>query len=148
MKKIRMYVAVICMVIVLVLVFLGNINNILLYQMVNKLESTVSKQTQILDKAYVYGKLNGNGNGVQYFGAVLVADTLEEEITRIVEDLSDQYEEVGYKKQNGNQIQLKCLEHRTLCFSDSSVSDNKQYYIVYFFNSQHPLSWRLDLAGR
>lgn len=134
-------------IIVLAFVLLCNLNRILLHQMMNKLENVVMADFYIIDKASVYGKLNGNGNGIQFFGAVLVEGESEESISTIVADLSGQYEEVGYAKQHNSEIKVKYLEHRTLQFSFSSFLENKQYYIIYFFNSQNPYSWPFDLAG-
>lgn len=135
------------LIITLALVFLGNLNRILLYQMMHTLESTVTTEFRIIDKASIYGKLNGNGNGIQFFGAVLIEGESEESISTIVKELSDQYEEVSYTKQHNSEIKVKHLEHRTLQFSFSSFSENKQYFIIYFFNSQNPYSWPFDLAG-
>ena len=80
-------------------------------------------------------------------GTVLIADVPEEEIRQIVDELSGKYEVADYAKQEGNEIHLKYLEHRQPRFSQPSFAEDKEYYIIYFFESQHPLAWSLDLAG-
>ena len=137
-----------CLAIVIALfVILFNWNNILLFQMMQKLENSVRQDVQVLDTASVYGKLEGNGNGIQFYGAILVEAETEEKVAALVAELSDRYEEVGYAKQTDNAIQNKHLEHRTLAFSYPSFSENKNYFMIWFFNSQHDFAWALDLLG-
>lgn len=138
---------VIVIAVVMAVVLLLNWNNILLFQMMQKLENCVRQDVQVLDTASVYGKLEGNGNGIQFYGAILVEAETEEKVAALVAELSDRYEEVGYAKQTDNAIQNKHLEHRTLAFSYPSFSENKNYFMIWFFNSQHDFAWALDLLG-
>ena len=147
MKRNLICIIVILIVTAMVFSSCGVYNGALLNQMMWKLESAVSAKTQILDRASVHGKLNGNGNGVQFFGAVLVEGIAEEEIRQIIEQLSDEYEEVNYAQQSGNEIQLRHLEHRKPRFSYSSFAENKQYYMIYFIESEHPYANPMDLSG-
>ena len=43
------------------------------------LDAPLPPQTEILDSLWVAGKMEGNGNGMQYFGELLVRSELDEE---------------------------------------------------------------------
>ena len=100
----------------------------------------------IIEAKSVYGKLNGNGNGIQYFGSVLIRKDSINDVVSLVEKLDLQFEIVEYCVQDECNISSKYLEHKTLKY-DTPIDDNSEYISIIFFNSQHPDSDFLDEAG-
>ena len=74
----------------------------------------------------VAGKVVGNGNGMQYFGAILI----ESELT--LEELSDYYSEVNlrYRVQKQDEKAIKVLDHGSHAFKVKE-STLVNHYIVY-----------------
>ena len=107
--------------------------------------STLS-QAKIVETKGICGKLYGNGNGMQYFGAVLVKQDSINDVTALLEQLDQMFEIVAVAAQEDNEIESKCLEHQSLRF-DTTVSDGTQYVSVWFFNSSHPDSDLRDIRG-
>lgn len=92
------------------------------------------------------GKLNGNGNGIQYFGSVLIRKDSIKDVASLVEKLDLQFEIVEYCVQDECDISSKYLEHKTLRY-DSPIDSDSEYISLIFFNSKHPDSDFLDIAG-
>jgi len=88
------------------------------------------------------GKLVGNGNGMQYFGALLIRSD------RTLEELSDYYagKLAGTVVREQKTQRIECAEHVSLSFR-TPVPDTGDYYIVYRFGSGIPLFAQLDLRG-
>lgn len=98
--------------------------------------------TTMIESLSATGKIAGNGNGMQFFGAMLIRSELT------LDELSAYYSQkpqnAVVKEQNGQVI--ACATNRSLSFA-ASVSDSENYYIVYLFGSGiHPFS-DLDLRG-
>ncbi len=68
--------------------------------------------TELLDSISIAGKLSGNGNGMQYMGAILVKSNLSAEELREYYDLDFDY------------IEVRKQENRTLDFIHHSYSFN------------------------
>lgn len=100
---------------------------------------------EIIESKSTYGKLNGNGNGINYFGAVLVKADSEDTLEKIVTELSSNYDIVEYNRQPSSQIDSYLLEHKSLSF-DKSLSPNEEYYCIYYYNSSDE-SNSFDIAG-
>ena len=124
-------------------------NDLLLHSMVSKLDNALGRSAQVesIEVSSICGKLNGNGNGVQYFGAALVKTDSEEAVRTIVRELKEEYEVVDYCVQAEQNICVNYLEHKSLSFQYASFQDGT-YYCIYFYNSHHDLSNALDLRGR
>ena len=105
-------------------------------------EITLPDNTQMVESISKAGKLVGNGNGMQYFGAVLI----QSELTR--EELSDHYSQkhanIVVKEQKTQKIE--CVEHAQLSFV-TQITDAENYYIVYLFGEGIALFAELDLRG-
>ncbi len=110
--------------------------------------STISEyaDADIIETKSVYGKLNGNGNGTQYFGSVLIRKDSIKDVASLVEKLDLQFEIVEYCVQDECDISSKYLEHKTLRY-DSPIDSDSEYISLIFFNSKHPDSDFLDIAG-
>lgn len=106
------------------------------------LEITPPDNTQIVESLSKAGKLVGNGNGMQYFGAILIRSekTLDELSAYYSQKLAD----VVVKEQNTQKIQ--CVEHGGLSFK-TQITATEDYYIVYLFGSGNALFSELDIRG-
>lgn len=109
--------------------------------------NVISQQSQekIAEAKSVYGKLNGNGNGIAYFGAVLVKKSAVPDIDALLAELDAEFEIVGVVEQKGQNVQSTYLQHRSLSY-DTPVEDG-QFITIYFYNSGHPDSNPNDPAG-
>jgi len=101
-----------------------------------------SELTASVSKA---GKLTGNGNGMQYFAALLIeseltAAELEAHYSKYRHDMWD----CMIKEQSENAI--KVIDHGELSF-DAELLNNKQYYIVYSWGSGIKPFSLLDIRG-
>ncbi len=110
--------------------------------------STISEfsGSDIIESKSVYGKLNGNGNGIQYFGIALIHKDSIKDIDSLVAKLDTQFEIVDYCIQEKSEISSKYLEHRKLKY-DTNIYDEIEYISISFFNTKHPDSDFLDEAG-
>lgn len=149
MKRKILKTLLISAAILLPIVLLCSINAINLHVMQQEMLSVIkqSEEVALLDETCVYGKLNGNGNGINYYGAALVTSESEAALEELVESLDDRFELAGYALQNGKQVESKYLEHRSLRFAYNDFLAGQKYYIVYFYNSQSKWSNYLDIAG-
>lgn len=103
-------------------------------------------KSDIIETKSVYGKLNGNGNGINYFGAVLIDKDAIDDVDSLVAKLDEEFEVVEYCVQKESKITSKYLEHRTLKY-DTDVKEEDGYISIQFYNSSHPDSDLLDIAG-
>lgn len=101
--------------------------------------------TQYIEKVSCAGKLVGNGNGMQYFGAVLIKSDLS------LDRLENHY---GLLLENGFTVHIEPQsdkkisqsEHIRLEFKSEVVS--KGYYIMYAFGkTDNDLLKELDIRG-
>ena len=102
------------------------------------------ERTEIIDSVSLAGKLVGNGNSVQYFGAILLKSKLP------LNDLEDYYSvyqknEWSYVvERQENQI-ITVVEHSKISFSE--MVDDEAYYIVYSWGDGPDLLEELDFRG-
>ena len=105
------------------------------------------EKTECIDSVSKTGKLVGNGNGMQYFGAILIKSELS------LKELDDFYKE--YRKNEGDCIvevqrgqEINVIEHGSLKFPEEmKVFEN--YYIVYSWGSSlHPIENMQDFDLR
>lgn len=105
-------------------------------------EIALPENTQMVESLSKAGKLVGNGNGMQYFGAMLI----QSELT--MEELSDYYSQknadIIVKVQKTQKIE--CVEHAQLSFT-TQITDAENYYIVYLFGEGIAPFAELDLRG-
>ena len=112
-------------------------NSRLLSAKVGELRSAISacENIKLIETKSVYGKLNGNGNGIDFFGAALLECDSEESVKALCEKLGDIFETAGYEIQTGNEINSKYLEHKKLAFDHNfEPSDENTYYTVFFYD--------------
>ena len=107
-------------------------------------ETPLPENTEIIDSVSLAGKLVGNGNGVQYFGAILLKSKLS------LNNLEDYYS--AYQKNEWpyvvepqeNQI-ITVIEHSKISFSEKV--DDEGYYIVYSWGDGPDVLEGLDFRG-
>lgn len=100
----------------------------------------------IVEAKSVYGKLNGNGNGIQYFGIVLIDNASVNNIDHLIAELDDQFEIVEYFEQSESEIDSKYLEHKKLEY-DTQIREDGKYISICFYNSINPESDLRDVMG-
>ena len=88
--------------------------------------------------------LPGNGNGMQYFGAILIRSDLSlEELDAYYSGYRSNEWECLVETQEGQSIEV--IDHETLQFSEKI--DDSGYYIVYSWGSGNSLLKELDIRG-
>lgn len=127
MKKIIKIILIIILTLPLAFLLLVPLaNNYSAAKVANRLKNIpLPEKTEYIDSVSAAGKLIGNGNGMEYLGAILIQSELSED------DLNQYYaEEDGdcwVSAQKGKYIDF--IEHGTVFFSGDMLPD-KQYYIV------------------
>lgn len=100
---------------------------------------------QIVETASIYGNLCGNGNKINYFGAVLVEKDSIKDVDALIDSLDNDFEFVAYCDQKTQKVEYKYLER----FNPSYETDvsGGEYVSIMFFNSTHENSNMFDIAG-
>ena len=138
-------------ILLLVLLVLGTViallfywNSFILRGLVSdfKSELRAAEGIEIVETVSDYGKLNGNGNGINYFGAVLVKVDNPDVLDTLV-SLNKDFDVMNYYKQEKREIDLRYAERAHLSFENLSTD----YYVVWFYQSEHPMSNPLDIKG-
>lgn len=106
------------------------------------MEISPPDHTQMVESLSKAGKLVGNGNGMQYFGAVLIRSdqTLEELFVYYCQ----KNPAIVVKEQKTQKIEW--VEHENLSFH-TNITDAEDYYIVYMFGSGIAPFSQLDIRG-
>jgi hypothetical protein len=137
-------------ILLLVLLVLGTViallfywNSFILRGLVSdfKSELRAAEGIEIVETVSDYGKLNGNGNGINYFGAVLVKVENPDVLDTLV-SLNKDFDVMNYYKQEKREIDLDYAEHAHLSFENHG-----DYYVVWFYQGEHPMSNPLDIKG-
>lgn len=136
----------VCLIGLVMLARLQNQRN--LESLTDAFEDEISgfENVRIVEIRSVYGKLNGNGNGINYFGAALIEKESVPDIEEIVAELGKHFEAVEYCDQKACEISSRYLEHITLKY-ETEISGGTEYISIFFFESQHPDSNYMDIAG-
>lgn len=104
------------------------------------------ENTEYVDGVSAAGKLTGNGNGMQYFGAMLIKTDLSlDELNSYYSDYRENEFRLLVEKQESGEIAV--IEHGSLAF-ESELSQDENYYIVYSWGDGIDLFAALDLRGR
>lgn len=102
------------------------------------------EKTELIEVKSAAGKLTGSGNGMQYFGAILIRSGLPlEELNTYYSEYAEGGWSCAVQKQEGKEILL--IEHGNLEFETEISSDD--YYIVYSWGSGDSIFSELDLRG-
>lgn len=118
-------------------------NNVVALGVENELKGqALPPQTELIESTSLAGKLTGNGNGMQYFGAILVRSDLTEE------ELSEYYPECTVEAQTASTATVEAMNNVDLAFYHDVTGED--YYVVYTWGSA-PAALRfilnLDIRG-
>ncbi len=131
------------------LVFFGMIvpsgNNDVAADTAKKLEEIpLPENTEYMEKVSLAGKLDGNGNGMQYLGAILIKSDLPiEELRDYYSDFVENEWECIVENQPDNRV--RAVEHEDLEFRSEITGDH--YFIVYSWGSNDNIFADWDLRG-
>ena len=102
------------------------------------------EKTELIEVKSAAGMLTGNGNGMQYFGAILIRSELSlERLNTYYSGYAKDNWSCAVQKQEGEAILL--IEHGSLDFETEISSDD--YYMVYSWGSNDTIFSELDLRG-
>lgn len=141
----KIVLTIIFVAVLLFLILCPIVNNISAKRIVADIESVpLPPETQIAERFSQAGKLEGNGNGMQFFGAILIESELS------LEDLDKHYS--LYRKTPWDYIvevqetqNVDVIEHGTYPFlTDMS---NGEFYIVYSWGNGVSPFQDFDLRG-
>ncbi len=132
-------------IIVLLVVFLSSIpfiNNYLASRIATEIEEIpLPEKTTYIESVSRADKMVGNGNGIQYLGAVLIKSELS------IEELKDFYsehKELIVEEQTDQQIEF--IDHDELSF-EHNFDENDNYYIIYSWGDGNELLRAIDMRG-
>lgn len=99
-------------------------------------EISLPEKTELIESLSQAGKLTGNGNGMQYFGAILIRSELSlEELDAYYSDYRSNEWEYLVEIQEGQPIEV--IDHGKLQFTEE-IKDSG-YYIVYSWGNENSL---------
>ncbi len=102
------------------------------------------ENTELIESVSKAGKLVGCGNGMQYFGAILIKSGLS------LTELREYYNSFAgsgreYIVENQSAGDIKVIEHALISFKTDIDGDN--YYIVYTWGDNQTIFHEFDLRG-
>lgn len=145
MKKIKLVGILAAVVLIGSVISIPLINNHTAYKVEKALcEILLPEETELIESLSQAGKLTGNGNGMQYFGAIIIKSELSlEELETYYSDYRSNEWEYLVEIQEGQSI--KVIEHKALQFSEEI--EDSGYYIVYSWGSGNSLLKELDIRA-
>ena len=145
MKKLKLVGILAAVVLIGGVISIPLINNHTAYKVEKKLcETPLPEKTELIESISRAGKLTGNGNGMQYFGAIIIRSDLSlEELDAYYSGYRSNEWECLVETQEGQQIEV--IDHGTLQFTEE-IKDSG-YYIVYSWGSENSLLKELDIRG-
>lgn len=135
MKKVGKFVGfIVGFVVVLIIVFeisIPLVNNYIAARVANRLKNIpLPEETEYVESISQAGKLVGNGNGMQYFGCILVRSELnEEELQAYYAGHMDEDMGCGVEVQSEQMISF--IDHRQPMFR--TEIQGEKYFIIYTF---------------
>ena len=145
MKKLKLVGMLVAVVLIGGVISISFINNNIAYKVEKELcETPLLEKTELIESISRAGKLTGNGNGMQYFGAILIRSDLSlEELDAYYSGYRSNEWECLVETQEGQSIEV--IDHETLQFSEE-IKDSG-YYILYSWGSGNSLLEELDIRG-
>lgn len=146
MKKLLITIILIVVIIFLsVLVAAPIVNDNIAKKTADKLvDLPLPSNTEFIETVYLAGKLVGNGNGMQYFGAILIKSglSLEELKEYYLKFAKDEWECMVERQIDTD---IKIIEHRKVTFKTNVEEDN--YYIIYSWGNNNTIFHEFDIRG-
>lgn len=145
LRSLMLFIAALLLVVALLIPV---INNFIAADVAHDLEALpLPEQTTVHDSVSAAGKLVGSGNGIQYFGALLLrSDLSAEQLQAHYATYQTGLYDCRVKPQSGAEVEQ--VELSELCF-DADV-DGDGWYILYTWGSVSPVlaDWlNLDIRG-
>lgn len=102
--------------------------------------------TEFIESIYEAGKLVGNGNGMQYFGAILIKSALSlEELKEYYLGFADNDWTCVVENQINTDVAIRDGRIPSLTFKTDIDGDN--YYIVYSWGNNNTIFHEFDMRG-
>ena len=145
MKKLKLVGILAAVVLIGGVISIPLINNYTAYKVEMALcEIPLPEEAELIESLSQAGKLTGNGNGMQYFGAILIRSDLSlEELDAYYSGYRSNEWECLVETQEGQSIDV--IDHEILNFG-KEIND-AGYYIVYSWESENSLLKELDIRG-
>ena len=145
MKKLKLVGMLAAVVLIGGVISIPLINNYTAYKVERVLcDIPLPEEAELIESLSQAGKLTGNGNGMQYFGAILIRSELSlEELDAYYSDYRRNEWEYLVEIQKGQSIEV--IDHGGLQFSEEIKGSG--YYIVYSWGSGDSLLQELDMRG-
>ena len=142
MKKSRISVLIAIVLLIGFLVSVPAVNNFSAKRVEKELKKIpLPDNTEMIESLSKAGKFAGNGNGMQYFGAILLKSE------KSLDELSAYYSQQSDAVVEAQKTQeIAFLEHDKLSF-EATMEDSAEYYIVYSFGSGIAPFSQLDIRG-
>ncbi len=143
-KKGSVILGIICLLIIVAVILFLFSDDIRLAMVKSKFLAQVNacEEIEFIESQSATGKLNGNGNGKQFFCAVLVYAESEETVKTLANELDQEFESVGYSLQNNKTIDNannKYLEHASVSF-EKFPQNSETCYVIYLFDTQSKMN--------
>ena len=145
MKKRTIIIVTIVVVLLVFLVSIPIVNDGIAKKTAEKIKDTdIPNTSEYVESFSTAGKLVGNGNGMQYFGGILIKSELSlEELKTYYSQFAQNEWEYIVENQTGRDVQI--IEHGILTLSTDIEGDN--YFIVYSWGDNDTVIDELDIRG-
>ena len=145
MKKLKLVGILTAVVLIGGVISIPLLNNYTAYKVERALcEIPLPEEAELIESLSQAGKLTGTGNGMQYFGAILIRSDLSlEELDAYYSGYRSNEWECLVETQEGQSVEV--IDHETLQFSEEIKGSG--YYIVYSWGSENSLLDELDMRG-
>lgn len=136
---------ILCVTLILFIVAIPVVNdNVAKKTAEDILSVPLPEKTDYIESKYLAGKLVGNGNGMQYFGAILIKSRLTlDELQRYYSGYTDN--EWTYVVGHQQNSKIDIIEHGYLEFE--SKIDGGGFYIVYSWGDNNSIFAGFDIRG-
>ncbi len=144
MKKFKIIIIGIIVLLILTIISIPLINNFKAYKVKNELLNIpLPEKTEVLESISKAGKLSGNGNGMQYLGAILIRSDLPfEDLKAYYEKYADGWNGPFVEQPNG---QVFDIANRPIQFS--AAIDSEKYYVVHLWDYNESAFLDFDIRG-
>ena len=93
----------------------------------------------VVEQKNACGRLSGNGNGMQFFSAVMLhaaSDVRLDILDQALDALQLEFEDANAVELDGDTLDLSYLEHANITFDHFGEDDMGKYIVVYIFDSR------------
>lgn len=143
MKKVLIPVVIVIVLLVGFIVSIPLVNDLTAKDVEKQLvEVALPDNTEMIESLSKAGKFVGNGNGMQYFGVILIRS--EQSLDELSAYYLHKLPNAVVKEQKAQTIE--CVEHGELSFK-TQITETEDYFIVYLFDRGISPFTDLDIRG-